>query len=115
MFLGPSNLTSDALKHHDAVQSYIPKPKESVKMDEDVESSVGTQSSFITMKSFASEWSDCSNMSYSRFLNVFRSDSALHKEMLAILAAITEVIKENGGSETPTEYFGALVCSYFIK
>ncbi|CAG9862008.1 unnamed protein product [Phyllotreta striolata] len=107
--LGPSNLTSDALKQHDAVQSFIPKSRETSKMEEDTESSVGTQSSYITMKSFASEWSDCSNMSYNRFLNVFRSDSALHKEMLAILAAITEVIKDNGGSETSTEYFCALM------
>uniref|UniRef100_A0A6P7FHR4 RRP12-like protein n=1 Tax=Diabrotica virgifera virgifera TaxID=50390 RepID=A0A6P7FHR4_DIAVI len=107
--LGPSSLTSDALKKHDAVQSYIPKAPESSDMEEDTESSVGTQSSFGTMKSFASEWSDCSNMSFNRFLTVFRSDSALHKEMLAILAAITEVIKENGGSETPTEYFGSLM------
>lgn len=61
------------------------------------------------MKTFATDWTDCSNMSYARFLNVFRSDSALHKEMLAVLAAITEVIKENGGSETSTEYYCALV------
>lgn len=78
-------------------------------MEEDVESSVGTLSSYQTLKSFASEWSDCSNMSFNRFLNVFRSDSALHKEMLAILAAITEVIKQNGGTESSTEYFCALV------
>lgn len=78
-------------------------------MEEDIDSSVGTQSTYQTMQSFASEWSNCSNISFSRFLKVFRSDSALHKEMLAILAAITEVIKQNGGSETPTEYYCALV------
>lgn len=78
-------------------------------MEEDTESSVGTQTTYQTMQSFASEWTDCSNMSYARFLNVFRSDSALHKEMLAILAAVTEVIKDNGGTESPTEYFCALV------
>lgn len=31
--------------------------------------------------------------------------------MLAVLAAVTEVIKEQGGKETTTEYFAALVCS----
>nr|CAD7457370.1 unnamed protein product [Timema tahoe] len=36
-------------------------------------------------------------------------DSALHKEMLAVLAAITEVIKANGGKESITEYFAALM------
>ncbi|KAJ8983810.1 hypothetical protein NQ317_008936 [Molorchus minor] len=104
--LGASGLTSAALKKHDAIQSLSQiKP---VKMDEDVESSIGTQSSYQTMQSFASEWSECSNMSYVRFLKIFRANSALHKEMLAILAAITEVIKENGGSETATDYYCTL-------
>ena len=30
-------------------------------------------------------------------------------QILAVLAAITEVIKENEGKETETEYFAALV------
>lgn len=110
-----SGLTSDALRKHDAVQSFIPPKPESVRMEEDIESSIGTQSTYQTMQSFASEWTDCSNMSFNRFLNVFRSDSALHKEMLAILAAVTEVIKENDGTESPTEYFCALVRNLFIS
>lgn len=44
-----------------------------------------------------------------RLLHRFRSDSPQHKEMLAILAAITEVIKERGGTQSSTEYFLALV------
>nr|CAH7732826.1 unnamed protein product [Callosobruchus chinensis] len=110
--LGPSGLTLDALKKHDAVQSYRSQKAESVKMDEDTEidtASSACSQTFMSMKSFASEWSDCSNISFNRFLNVFRSDSALHKEMLAILAAIAEVIKQNGGTESSTEYFCALI------
>lgn len=107
MQLGPSSLTSDALRKHDAVQSFLPKNE--AQMEEDVESSVASGSSYRTMQTFASEWSECSNMSFNRFLKVFRSDSALHKEMLAVLAAITDVIKENGGTESSTEYFCALV------
>jgi len=34
--------------------------------------------------------------------------------MLAILAALTEVIKANGGNETSTEYFAALVSRHLI-
>ncbi|RZC36936.1 RRP12-like protein [Asbolus verrucosus] len=94
--MGGSNLTADALRKHDAVQAFKPhREPEPVKMDEEVESSV--------------EWSSYSNMSFTRFLKVFRADSALHKEMLAMLAAISEVIKENGGSETPTEYYCSLL------
>ncbi|KAK4876177.1 hypothetical protein RN001_012599 [Aquatica leii] len=108
--LGQSNLTSDALRKHDVVQSLSHKPEESdmKESDAEVESSVET-STYETMDSFASEWSHCSNMSFKRFFTIFRANSALHKEMLAVLAAITEVIKEKGGSETPTEYYCALV------
>lgn len=106
--LGPSNLTSDALRKHDCLSTYVPPklPSEPTQMDEDRES-VGT--SFRTMQTFASDWSECSNASFSRLLNVFRPDSALHKEMLAVLAAVTEVIKQNGGAETSTEYYAALM------
>ena len=33
----------------------------------------------------------------------------MHKEMLAVLAAVTEVIKQKGGTESSTEYYAALV------
>lgn len=42
-------------------------------------------------------------------MNRFQSNSAIHKEMLAVLAAVTEVIKEKGGTESNTEYYAALV------
>lgn len=111
--LGTTNLTYEAVQKHEAIQNFDTKtPKdESVKMDDDT---ISTASSYQTLQTFASDWTDCSNMSYSRFLKVFRSDSALHKEMLAILAAITEVIKENNGSETPAEYFCSLVGKIFV-
>lgn len=47
-----------------------------------------------------------------RFLNGFRGSSDLHKEMLAILSAIAEVIKERNGTESSTEYFLALVSGF---
>lgn len=62
-----------------------------------------------TYRTFASNYSSCTNMSFSKLLNGFRSDSPLHKEMLAILAALTDVIKERGGTQTSTEYFLALM------
>lgn len=49
-----------------------------------------------------------------RLLNKFDSNNAHHKEMLAVLAAVTEVIKEQGGKESTTEYFIALVSTYII-
>lgn len=34
--------------------------------------------------------------------------------MLAVLAAVTEVIKEQGGKETTTEYYAALVTHFTL-
>lgn len=107
-FLGSSNLTTDALRKHDITNTFVTsKPKnEPVEMEEDT---ISEASSYRTIQTFASDWSECSNVSFNKLLNVFRPDSALHKEMLAVLAAITEVIKQNGGGETSTEYYAALV------
>lgn len=58
-----------------------------------------------TFKTFASNYSSCSNMSFKKLLTGFRASSDLHKEMLAILSALTEIIREKGGGETSTEYF----------
>lgn len=63
------------------------------------------QGTFKTFKTFASTYSACSNMSFKRLLVGFRASSNLHKEMLAILTALTEVIRERGGTESSTEYF----------
>ncbi|XP_076254422.1 RRP12-like protein [Rhynchophorus ferrugineus] len=112
--LGPSSLTEATLKRHDALQlfsntSQKPTEMETENSDGQSESSYGTYTSYQSMKSFASEWSDCSNMSFGKFMNTFHADSALHKQMLAVLAAITEVIKQNGGTESSTEYYCSLL------
>ncbi|KAJ1525453.1 hypothetical protein ONE63_010264 [Megalurothrips usitatus] len=109
-----SKLTSDALRKHDAFMGTKP---ETIEVDDDESETAVTMSgkSFKTFQTFASDWSACSNISFSKFLNRFTSDSALHKEMLAVLAAIAEVIKANGGSETSTEYFGALMTTLNVS
>ncbi|XP_001606680.2 RRP12-like protein [Nasonia vitripennis] len=104
--LGSTGLTTDVLKKHNAIQGIHPSDN-NIEID-DVESSVGG-TTFKTFDTFASDWSNCSNMSFSRFLTNFQSNSATHKEMLAVLAAVTEVIKQNGGTESSTEYYAALM------
>lgn len=103
-----SNLTSEALEKHDVIMG---TQLNSIQyMGEDVYSNeTGSIGTFKTFQTFASDWSNCSNVSFNRLLTRFNSQSALHKEMLAVLAAVTEVIKSNGGKETSTEYFGALM------
>ncbi|EDW00336.1 RRP12-like protein [Drosophila grimshawi] len=71
----------------------------------------GTQpaGTFKTFQTFASNYTSCSNMSFKKLLTGFRASSDLHKEMLAILSALTEIIRERGGNESSTEYFLLLV------
>ncbi|XP_028391311.1 RRP12-like protein [Dendronephthya gigantea] len=53
---------------------------------------------------------DCSNPTFSGVLKRFwQSPGANHQEICAVLAAVTEVIRKNGGNETETEYFAALM------
>ncbi|CAG0882964.1 unnamed protein product [Darwinula stevensoni] len=62
-----------------------------------------------SFKSFASNFTDCSNTSFSKFIQNFHATNAYQKEMLAVLAAVTEVIRSQGGKESDTEYFATLM------
>nr|SVE78053.1 EOG090X00E0 [Daphnia lumholtzi] len=62
-----------------------------------------------SVKTFATGFSNCSNVSFNKLHRGFTPTSALHREMLAVLAAISEVIKQQGGKETDTEYFAVLM------
>ncbi|XP_066153745.1 RRP12-like protein [Euwallacea fornicatus] len=114
--LGPSCLTTDTLRKHDALQVLKEPQHKDVEMSledsyemESESCYEGSDGSYQTMQSFASGWSECSNMSFGKFMKTFHADSALHKEMLAILAAVTEIIKQNGGTESSTEYYCTLL------
>lgn len=73
-------------------------------------SATGTQPTTCkTFQTFASNYSSCSNVSFKKLLTGFRASSDLHKEMLAILSALTEIIRERGGTESSTEYFLLLI------
>lgn len=97
-------ITREDLQKHDAIQGV---ETHFAKLDIDIEDE--TVDEIMTCDSFASNYSDCSNLSFSKFLSHFQSSSIVHKEMLAVLAAVTEVIKQNGGNESSTEYFAALM------
>lgn len=98
--VGPSSLTVDALAKHD--QSHAENDGESMVSDSD-------QQTAGTFKTWATNWTECTNTTFSKVHRYWSSNSSLHKEILAVLAAITEVIKAEGGKETETEYFAALM------
>ncbi|XP_050552720.1 RRP12-like protein [Spodoptera frugiperda] len=129
--LGSTGLTQQAVSKHDAMMTYghaslkkksdaenellIAKELENMSMKSGDDGSETEYSesfksgTYKTFQTFASDWSQCSNISFSKLLTRFDSNNGLHKEMLAVLAAVTEVIKEQGGKESTTEYFAALM------
>ncbi|XP_043521019.1 LOW QUALITY PROTEIN: RRP12-like protein [Frieseomelitta varia] len=97
-------ITKEDLQKHDAIQG-VKSPAETSENDNNSWETCTED----TANTFATKYSNCSNVSFSRFLNHFQSNSLLHKEMLAVLSAVTEIIKQNGGNETSTEYFAAMM------
>uniref|UniRef100_A0A8B9GAA6 Ribosomal RNA processing 12 homolog n=1 Tax=Amazona collaria TaxID=241587 RepID=A0A8B9GAA6_9PSIT len=106
-----SNLTVDAVKLHNELQSgSLPLERTSdsaqLRMEEDGAAEAATEKSSGT---FLSGLSDCTNATFSKVQRFWESNSAAHKEICAVLAAVTEVIRSRGGKETETEYFAALM------
>lgn len=104
----------EAIEKHDAMQSFNLKSMSG--SINDIADSVDDNDAFSQSHkamsqatTFATQFSATSNMSFNKLLVNFQPNSQVHKEMLAILAALTEIIKEKGGSETNTEYFLALM------
>lgn len=56
-----------------------------------------------------SAFTNCDLPTFNRLINNWNAGSILHKEMIAVLAAVSDVLKTNGGKETETEYFAALM------
>ncbi|XP_053306254.1 RRP12-like protein isoform X2 [Spea bombifrons] len=107
---GKSDLTVDALKLHNDLQSgslsLSNKAENTQEYMEDGNEMAMTVKSGV---SFLSGLSDCTNVTFGKVQRYWESNSAAHKEICAVLAAVTEVIRSQGGSETETEYFAALM------
>ncbi|XP_035673332.1 RRP12-like protein isoform X4 [Branchiostoma floridae] len=102
---GKGDLTESALRRHDQA---VEDGEGDVAMGEGDVQSVGggTLASFRTG---FSAWSDCTNTTFNKVERYWQSNSAQAQEVCAVLAAVTEVIKSQGGKETETEYFAALM------
>ncbi|KAH8402804.1 hypothetical protein KR222_007551 [Zaprionus bogoriensis] len=114
-----NGLTVEAVQKHEQSQAYNTEAASIVDVafslksftldDEDMSGSGSQQGTFKTFGTFASNYSSCSNMSFKKLLTSFRVSSDLQKNMLAILSALTEIIRERGGKESSTEYFLLLI------
>ncbi|NXV71023.1 RRP12 protein, partial [Atlantisia rogersi] len=106
-----SNLTVDAVKLHNELQSgslRLARPSDSAQfpLEGDDAGEAATEKSSGT---FLSGLSDCTNVTFSKVQRFWQSNSAAHKEICAVLAAVTEVIRSQGGKESETEYFAVLM------
>ncbi|KAK3554266.1 hypothetical protein QTP70_020128 [Hemibagrus guttatus] len=101
-----SDLTVDALKLHNELQAGSLERKKDGLEDTMEETTALTER---TSGTFLSGLSDCSNLTFKKVQRYWESNSAAHKEICAVLAAVTEVIRSQGGKETETEYFAALM------
>ncbi|XP_056147763.1 RRP12-like protein [Lampris incognitus] len=106
---GKSDLTTDALKLHNELQSGSLKQGAGSHGEAFMEEELDQAFSERTSGTFLSGLSDCSNLTFRKVQRFWESNSAAHKEICAVLAAVTEVIRAQGGKETETEYFAALM------
>uniref|UniRef100_A0A667YJQ6 Ribosomal RNA processing 12 homolog n=1 Tax=Myripristis murdjan TaxID=586833 RepID=A0A667YJQ6_9TELE len=107
---GKSDLTVDALKLHNELQAGPLEVGSGSRGDACMEEEEQDQAfSERTSGTFLSGLSDCSNLTFRKVQRYWESNSAAHKEICAVLAAVTEVIRAQGGKETETEYFAALM------
>ncbi len=112
---GPNKLTAEnLLKHESLMVGARDRPASDEQATGDDTATLGQ--TFKTFDTFASDWTQCSNVSFSRIMQKFNGTNAQHREMLAILAAVTEIVKEKGsGEETSTEYFAALLSTLELQ
>ncbi|XP_029031381.1 RRP12-like protein [Betta splendens] len=106
---GKSDLTVDALKLHNDLQAGPLELGTGGRRDAFMEEDPDEAISERTSGTFLSGLSDCSNLTFRKVQRLWESNSAAHKEICAVLAAVTEVIRSQGGKETETEYFAALM------
>uniref|UniRef100_A0A8C1D3Z4 Ribosomal RNA processing 12 homolog n=1 Tax=Cyprinus carpio carpio TaxID=630221 RepID=A0A8C1D3Z4_CYPCA len=105
--LEKSDLTVDALKLHNELQAgSLQKSSDAMQAGDVMEDQALTEK---TSGTFLSGLSDCSNLTFRKVQRYWESNSAAHKEICAVLAAVTEVIRSQGGMETETEYFASLM------
>lgn len=98
---GPATLTVERLQKHNGSAQDLSQPVE----DSLDQRSVGESESGGTVDS---AWTLASVLTMNKLLTKWDPTSALHKEMLAMYNAVTEIIRARGGQETDTEYFAVL-------
>ncbi|CAK9304048.1 unnamed protein product [Gordionus sp. m RMFG-2023] len=63
----------------------------------------------FTIKTNLTTWTNCSNFTFNKILESSLINSQIHREILTILATVTEVVQNEGGTESDSEYLAILM------
>ena len=103
--IGAPGLTEESLRVLDQMTGATPREPE-IPIDELDLTSEASGGTFRTMLSGVT---DCTNMTFNRIKNYWNKNPEKHRDVVAVLAAITEMIREKGYSdESETAYFAVL-------
>ncbi|TKR81770.1 hypothetical protein L596_015593 [Steinernema carpocapsae] len=99
---------------NDLVMEQIPLDAMSLGNDEAPESSSNFNDARSTLSNGTelthySGFTTCTNPNFDVVHRIWKSGSNLQTDVVAVLAAVSEIIKEQGGTETDTEYYAALL------
>uniref|UniRef100_A0A8R1XKN1 NUC173 domain-containing protein n=1 Tax=Onchocerca volvulus TaxID=6282 RepID=A0A8R1XKN1_ONCVO len=100
---------NNKFNEEDAVLEQIPLHKMQIDDANETKSTRSNFSEISSAKSELSQFTSCTNPTFDSVHRIWRSGSLLQKEVLAVLAATAELIKDTNGSESDAEYFAALL------
>ncbi|CBY09362.1 unnamed protein product [Oikopleura dioica] len=102
---GATGLTADNLRILDKMTGAVPREEDDLLDELDLKSEI----SGASFRTFVSGVTDCTNMTFNRVKAHWEKNPEKHKEVVAVLAAITEVIREKGlKDESEAAYFAVL-------
>ncbi|EJD75315.1 hypothetical protein LOAG_17519 [Loa loa] len=97
------------LNDEDAVLEQIPLHRMQIEDADEIKSMRSNFSELTSTKSELSQFTSCTNPTFDPVHRIWRSGSVLQNEVLAVLAATAELIKDTDGTESDAEYFAALL------
>ena len=82
----PSKLTAESLLKHQTLLGETPDSRKNVNNDDgDNDDAMTLGQTEKTFETFASDWTQCTNMSFGKLMRSFSTNNAHHREMLVRL------------------------------
>ena len=81
----PSKLTAESLLKHQTLLGETPDTRKNVNDDDADADAMTLGQTEKTFETFASDWTQCTNMSFGKLMRSFSTNNAHHREMLVRL------------------------------